>query len=166
MLVTYIIEGSCSVPEGTQALEGVANQFRLPTGEIFSIHPIVEMASGPDTDDHCDLSYQEAIGRGVQLEFYERRCELLPAQDEVDPSPSVSFDDGSTIGAHPKYVIAARVGSDDDDTGHEPLLFWNDELGFVSLHMATIFTEEEALAYSLPIADDQPEWVQLPDIPH
>lgn len=66
---------------------------------------------------------------------------------------------------NPKYVIAARVGPDDDDTGHEPLLFWNTDDGFGSLATATVFTEQEALVYDLPIADDQPEWVQLPEIP-
>ena len=66
---------------------------------------------------------------------------------------------------NPKYVIAASVGSDEDDTGHEPLLFWNNELGFVPLHMATVFSEEESRSCDLPIAFDQPEWVQLPAIP-
>ncbi|PJG47235.1 hypothetical protein CAF53_02500 [Sphingobium sp. LB126] len=66
---------------------------------------------------------------------------------------------------NPKYVIAARVGSDEDETGHEPLLFWNSHDGFGSLAAATVFTEEDALSYALPIADDQPEWVQLPETP-
>ncbi|MDF0491463.1 hypothetical protein PX699_16800 [Sphingobium sp. H39-3-25] len=85
MLVTYIIEGSCSVPDDTQPLEGVANQFRLPTGEIFSIHPVIEMATGPNADDHRDLTYWEAAARGISLEFYERTCDLLPDEDDAEP---------------------------------------------------------------------------------
>lgn len=66
----------------------------------------------------------------------------------------------------PKYVIAARAGwGDDDDIGHEPILFWNNELGFAPLQLATVFTEEERLIYNLPIGVDNPAWVQLPNIP-
>ncbi|SKB62731.1 hypothetical protein [Sphingopyxis flava] len=68
----------------------------------------------------------------------------------------------NTEGQSVRYVICARVGSLDDDTGHEPLLFWNNEDGFGALATATVFTEEEAQSYALPIADDQPEWVELP----
>lgn len=93
MLVTYTIEGSCSVPDGAQALEGLANQFRLPTGEIFSVHPVIEIASGPDADDHRDLTYQEAAGLGIRLEFYERSCDLLADADGGDPELSPGSDE-------------------------------------------------------------------------
>lgn len=49
---------------------------------------------------------------------------------------------------------------DEDDLGS---LFWNTEDGFGALSTATIFTEEEAQLYDLPIANDQPVWTQLPD---
>lgn len=44
----------------------------------------------------------------------------------------------------------------------EGSLFWNETNGFGDLESATTFTEEEAGKYNLPIANDQPEWVQLP----
>ena len=44
----------------------------------------------------------------------------------------------------------------------EGSLFWNTTNGFGNLESATTFTEEEASKYDLPIANDQPEWVQLP----
>lgn len=55
----------------------------------------------------------------------------------------------------PKLVIAMR----DEEEG---LLFWNEEHGFGSLDEAAVYTEELALQIDLPIADDQPEWLQLP----
>jgi len=61
-----------------------------------------------------------------------------------------------------RYVICAAVGTPEDNTGHEPLLFWNNEYGFGSLSTATVFTEDEARRFDLPFADDQPEWVELP----
>jgi hypothetical protein len=66
------------VPEGTAPLDGVANQFRLPTGEIILIQPVIEMASGPDADDHRDLSYDEAAEFGLALDVYDRTAVLTP----------------------------------------------------------------------------------------
>lgn len=42
------------------------------------------------------------------------------------------------------------------------LSFWNNDTGFGPLSRATIFTEREAGAFDVPIADDQPEWLALP----
>lgn len=78
MHVDYIIEGTFPVPEGTTPVAGVANQFRLPSGEIISVHPIIEMASGLHTDDHRDLSYSQAANYGIALNLYERSSNLVP----------------------------------------------------------------------------------------
>ena len=77
MHVDYVIEGSFPVPDGTETLAGSANQFRLPTGEIISVYPVIEMGSGPDADDHRDLTYGEAAEYGIALELYDRTCELV-----------------------------------------------------------------------------------------
>jgi hypothetical protein len=37
------------------------------------------------------------------------------------------------------------------------LSFWNSDYGFGPLFNATVFGEAEAAAYSVPIADDEPE---------
>ena len=50
---------------------------------------------------------------------------------------------------------------DEDDTA---TLFWNADDGFGTLSTATFFTEFEAKIYDLPIADDQPIWVELPTL--
>lgn len=55
----------------------------------------------------------------------------------------------------PRLVIAMR----DDEEG---LLFWNSADGFGSLEAADIYTEEQASKTDLPIANEQPEWLELP----
>lgn len=77
MHIDYMIEGSFPVPEGTEPFPGVANQFRLPTGEIISVHPVIEMASSADADDHRDLRHAEAADYGIALELYVRSCDLV-----------------------------------------------------------------------------------------
>ena len=77
MHIDYVIEGSFPVPDGTKPLQRRANQFQLPTGEIIAVYPVIELASGPDADDHRDLSYTEAAEYGIALELYERSCELV-----------------------------------------------------------------------------------------
>lgn len=44
----------------------------------------------------------------------------------------------------------------------EGLLFWNEQDGFGDLEQATVFSEAEAANIDLPIANDQPEWLALP----
>lgn len=64
------------------------------------------------------------------------------------------------------YVIAtdrSDFHADELDEGETVTLFWNDQNGFGSLSDATIYTEAEAQNASLPFADNQPEWVELPD---
>lgn len=53
------------------------------------------------------------------------------------------------------YVLAT-VDADDGP------LFWNNDHGFGDLEAADLFTEMEADSFSVPIADDQPEWHALP----
>jgi hypothetical protein len=77
MRIDFTIAGSFTVPDGTEALPGLANQFRLPSGEIISVHPIIEKASNLTADDHRDLSYTEAERLGVALSLYDRDCELV-----------------------------------------------------------------------------------------
>lgn len=72
MRIDYSIHGSFSVPDGSAFLPGSANLIRLPGGQIISIHPIIEMASGTDADDHHNLTYEEAAALDVLLEDYER----------------------------------------------------------------------------------------------
>lgn len=78
MHIDYVIEGSFPVPDGTAPVPGRSNQFRLPTGDVIAVYPVIELASGPDADDHRDLSYAEAAAYGIALEFYERSCDLVP----------------------------------------------------------------------------------------
>jgi len=78
MHVEFKIEGRYRVPEGTSPLEGVANQFRLPTGQTISVYPVIEMASGADSDDHRDLSWSEGAALGIFLDLYDRQSELEP----------------------------------------------------------------------------------------
>ena len=65
------------------------------------------------------------------------------------------------------YVIAmdrTDVTADQLDEGDNLTLYWNDKNGFGSLATATVYTEEAAKSASLPIAGNQPEWVELPDL--
>ncbi len=72
MRIHYSIHGSFSVPDGSAFLANSANLIRLPGGQIISVHPIIEMASGPDADDHRNLGYEEAASLDVLLEDYDR----------------------------------------------------------------------------------------------
>jgi hypothetical protein len=56
--------------------EGVYNQFVLPSGEVITVYPVIEMASSADADDHHDLSWDEAEAFGIAFELYERTCTL------------------------------------------------------------------------------------------
>jgi len=47
------------------------------------------------------------------------------------------------------------------DTEHG-LLFWNADTGFGDLASATLFTEQEAADFDVPIAFDEPEWLTCP----
>ncbi len=53
------------------------------------------------------------------------------------------------------FVLATR------DPAHG-LSFWNNDYGFGPLFNATVFSEAEAAEFSVPIADDEPEWLALP----
>lgn len=78
MHVEFQIEGRYQVPDGTLPVEGIANRFRLPTGQVVSVYPVIEMASGVDSDDHRDLTWSEAAALGISLDLYDRHCELEP----------------------------------------------------------------------------------------
>ena len=53
------------------------------------------------------------------------------------------------------FVLATR------DREHG-LSSWNNHNGFGALRDATVFSEEEAGAFDVPIADDEPEWLAMP----
>lgn len=53
------------------------------------------------------------------------------------------------------FVLATR------DREHG-LSFWSNADGFGALRDATVFTENEAGAFDLPIADDELEWLTMP----
>lgn len=72
MRVHYSIHGSFTLPQGSAFLPGSENLIRLPGGQIISVHPIIEMASGADADDHLNLDYEAAVALGVHLEDYDR----------------------------------------------------------------------------------------------
>lgn len=72
MRIDYTITGSFTVPEGSQFLAGSENLIRVPGGQIVSVHPVIEMASGEEADDHRNLSYDEAAAIDVLLEDYDR----------------------------------------------------------------------------------------------
>src|SRR3546814_2662128 len=59
MRINFQIAGSLQVPDALCPLDGATNQYRLPTGEVISVHPVIEIASGPDADDHRDLGDSE-----------------------------------------------------------------------------------------------------------
>ena len=72
MRIDYTISGSFSVPDGSTFLPGSRNLIRLPDGQIVSIHPVVEIASHADADDHRNVDYEEGAALGVLLEDYDR----------------------------------------------------------------------------------------------
>lgn len=74
--VAFEISGSFEVPDGTLPVDGMPNLFRLPMGHIVSVHPVIEMASGIDTDDHRDLTTDEATSLGIYLDLYDRDASL------------------------------------------------------------------------------------------
>ena len=74
--IIFTLFGSCGVPTGTTAVDGFANHFRLPGGQIVSIQPVIEMESSIDADDHRELSYEEAVGLDLLLECRERTLAL------------------------------------------------------------------------------------------
>lgn len=90
--------------------------------------------------------YVEVIANGTPLGRREAREDLMKLARMGEAYRKL---------AKPRFVIVTR----DDEEG---LLFWNNEHGFASLETATTFSEEEAKNYDLPIAADQPEWLQLP----
>lgn len=53
------------------------------------------------------------------------------------------------------FVLATR------DRTHG-LSFWSNDYGFGPLLNATVFSEAEATACTVPIADDEPTWIALP----
>lgn len=77
--VAFEISGTFEVPVGTEPVDGMPNLFRLPTGHMVSVHPVIEMASGTDTDDHRDLTTDEAGALGIYLDLYDRTACLEDA---------------------------------------------------------------------------------------
>lgn len=83
MYVRFEIKGHFAVPEGTRLVDGACNLFRLPGGHIVSVHPVIELASDQDADDHRDLTSAEAAMLGIHLDLYDRESSLLAATDGV-----------------------------------------------------------------------------------
>jgi hypothetical protein len=75
--VVFEIRGQYAVPQGTEPVPGSPNLFRLPSGAVVSVHPVIELASGSDSDDHRDLTYDEAAALGIVLDLYDRDAEFL-----------------------------------------------------------------------------------------
>ncbi|WP_337847809.1 hypothetical protein [Sphingomonas sp.] len=86
MHVEFEIHGRFEVPEGTRPVDGSSNLFRLPTGEIVSVHPTIEMASTINSDDHRDLTTADAAATGIYLDLYDRESRL---QGDADPGPDI-----------------------------------------------------------------------------
>src|SRR3546814_18833752 len=78
MRINFQIAGSLQVPDALCPLDGATNQYRLPTGEVISVHPVIEIASGPDADDHRDLGDSEAAALGLFFDIYDRASDLEP----------------------------------------------------------------------------------------
>lgn len=53
------------------------------------------------------------------------------------------------------FVLATR------DRAHG-LSFWSNADGFGALRDATVFSEDKAGVFDVPIADDEPEWLAMP----
>lgn len=78
MRIEYNITGTLTLPEGTTPIEGNDNSYRLPTGEVFSVHPVIEVTDDME-DDYRDLSEAEARSIGVEFEDYDRTSYEVPA---------------------------------------------------------------------------------------
>lgn len=79
--LVFVLHGVCTVPDGVTPVDGIANQFRLPSGEVISVQPVIEMASGVDADDHRCLSHSEAVARDLFLEIEERSSDIYESAD-------------------------------------------------------------------------------------
>lgn len=77
MHVEFTITGTLHVPDGTVPVPGTRNLFRLPGGECISVHPVIEMASTGESDDHRDITIAEAAALGIDLGLYDRDSELM-----------------------------------------------------------------------------------------
>lgn len=82
MHIAFELRGACTVPEGTTAVPGLANHFRLPSGQVISVQSVVEMSSDFDADDHRDLGYREASALGLILDLEERDLTLFASESE------------------------------------------------------------------------------------
>lgn len=80
MHVAFEIHGRFEVPDGTEQIDGSTNLFRLPSGQVVSVHPVIEMATAHDSDDHHDLTTAEAAEIGVHLDLYDRDSSLHAAE--------------------------------------------------------------------------------------
>lgn len=77
MHVEFEIHGCFRVPDGTTPVAGFRNLFRLPTGQVVSVQPVIEMASSAHGDDHRDLTFRQAESLGVVFEVHDRQSELV-----------------------------------------------------------------------------------------
>lgn len=78
MEITFTLEGSAFVPEGTVGLTDRPNQFLLPTGEIIRIQAVIEIETFDGAGDHHDATTAEAEALGLSLKLYARNADLSP----------------------------------------------------------------------------------------
>jgi hypothetical protein len=117
----------------------------------------------------------DQVEPGALAELLRRICpSILPMQFGFANTASRSRYDafgGGHYGVWADMVVPLAYDEEDIDRTflviamkdpEEGLLFWNAANGFGDLVSATIFTEQQAADYDLPIADAQPEWMTLP----
>ena len=74
--IVFTLTGFCTVPDWTAEVPDITNHFRLPSGQMISIQPVLETASDTNADDHRDLAYTEAVDLDLFLECETRTLEL------------------------------------------------------------------------------------------
>jgi hypothetical protein len=72
MRTEYTITGYIDFPEGSTFRKDVANQVILPDGKIVTVHPILELSSDMDADDHRDIRTVEEQTLGINHLDYDR----------------------------------------------------------------------------------------------
>lgn len=89
MYVEFQIVGRYTVPDGTIAEPGTRKLFRLPGGQVVSVHPVIELETRRNADDHRDLSYSEGFAMGISFDLYDRTS-ILVSDDDPDLGESGS----------------------------------------------------------------------------
>lgn len=145
----------CDIDIGPVDDEGrVELFFRGEQFETSTVATILQMAApsilpfGFEYAVDCDRLAPEQFGGGFVC---------ITAQDISFGHSSMLLD--AALGAAPRDGARLVIAVRNSEWG---LRFWNDQTGFDSLRVASTYTVEQAENYDLPIADDQPEWLELP----